>query len=70
MSVATRKAVGSGLTLLTGAAAALVVAMLALILVDVVRGGAGRITWRFLTAAPEEGMMAGGSSPPSTAPSS
>ncbi len=60
MSVATRKAVGSGLTLLTGAAAALVVAMLALILVDVVRGGAGRITWQFLTAAPEDGMMGGG----------
>jgi phosphate transport system permease protein len=60
VSVATRKAVGSGLTLLTGAAAALVVAMLALILVDVVRGGAGRVTWEFLTAAPEDGMMGGG----------
>jgi phosphate transport system permease protein len=60
MSVGARKAVGSGLTLLTGAAAALVVAMLALILVDVVRGGAGRITWQFLTAAPEDGMMGGG----------
>jgi phosphate transport system permease protein len=60
MGVKSRKAVGSGLTLLTGAAAALVVAMLALILVDVVRGGAGRVTWQFLTAAPEEGMMSGG----------
>jgi phosphate transport system permease protein len=60
MGVKSRKAVGSGLTLLTGAAAALVVAMLALILVDVVRGGAGRVTWQFLTAAPEEGMMGGG----------
>ena len=60
MSVRSRKAVGRGLTLLTGAAAALVVAMLALILADVVAGGAGRITWRFLTAAPEEGMTGGG----------
>ncbi len=60
MGVRSRKAVGSGLTVLTGAAAALVVGMLALILVDVVAGGAGRITWRFLTAAPEEGMTGGG----------
>ncbi|WP_242346140.1 phosphate ABC transporter permease PstA [Anaeromyxobacter terrae] len=60
MSVASRKAVGAGLTLLTGAAAALVVAMLAVILVDVVRGGAGRVSWEFLTSAPEEGMTAGG----------
>jgi phosphate transport system permease protein len=60
MGVTARKAVGSGLTLLTGAAAALVVGMLALILVDVVVGGAGRITWRFLTSAPEDGMMGGG----------
>jgi phosphate transport system permease protein len=60
VNVGARKAVGSGLTVLTGAAAALVVAMLAFILLDVVRGGAGRITWRFLTAAPEDGMMGGG----------
>ncbi len=60
MSLATRKTVGAGLTALTGAAAALVVGMLALILVDVVRGGGGRITWQFLSASPEQGMMAGG----------
>ena len=60
MSVATRKALGGGLAGLTGAAALLVVAMLAFILLDVVRGGAGRITWEFLTAAPRDGMMAGG----------
>jgi phosphate transport system permease protein len=60
VSLGARKAVGRGLTLLTGLAAALVVAMLAVILWDVVRGGAGRLSWTFLTAAPEQGMTAGG----------
>ncbi len=60
MSVRTRKRAGAGLTGLTGAAALLVVAMLALILVDVLRGGAGRVTWEFLSAAPDQGMTAGG----------
>lgn len=60
MSVATRKAAGAGLTALTGAAAALVVAMLAVILMDVFRGGAARVTWEFLSTAPEMGMTAGG----------
>jgi len=60
MSIGVRKAVGKGLTGLTGAAALLVVAMLVVILWDVVAGGAGRITWRFLSTAPEEGMTGGG----------
>ncbi len=60
MSVRRRKAVGTGLGIATGLAAALVVAMLAVILVDVVRNGAARLSWRFLTAAPEQGMTAGG----------
>jgi phosphate transport system permease protein len=60
VSVAARKTVGAGLSGLTGAAAALVVGMLALVLLDVLRGGAGRISWEFVTAAPEQGMMAGG----------
>jgi phosphate transport system permease protein len=60
VSVQARKIAGRGLTWLTGAAALLVVAMLAVILWDVVKGGAGRITWRFLTANPEDGMMGGG----------
>jgi phosphate transport system permease protein len=34
--------------------------MLVVILLDVVRGGAGRLSWEFLTAAPSEGMTAGG----------
>jgi phosphate transport system permease protein len=60
VSVASRKTVGAGLTALTGAAAALVVLMLAVILVDVVRGGVARVSWEFLSAAPAEGMTAGG----------
>ena len=60
MSLGARKAVGRGLTVLTGVAAGLVVLMLGVILFDVVQGGAGRISWTFLTAAPEEGMTAGG----------
>lgn len=60
MSVGRRKAVGGALALLTGAAAFLVVAMLGVILWDVVRGGAARVSWEFLTAAPEEGMTGGG----------
>jgi len=60
VSVAARKTIGAGLAGLTGAAALLVVGMLALILLDVVRGGAGRMSWEFLTAAPSEGMTKGG----------
>jgi phosphate transport system permease protein len=60
VSVARRRLVGGGLTFLTGLAAALVVGMLALILWDVIRGGAALVTWRFLTSAPEEGMTSGG----------
>jgi phosphate transport system permease protein len=60
VSVGTRKAVGTGLTWLTGAAAGLIVAMLAIILFDVAAGGAGRVTWEFLGSAPTEGMTEGG----------
>jgi phosphate transport system permease protein len=60
VTVARRKVVGSSLTVLTGAAAALVVGMLLVILWDVVRGGAGRVSWEFLTSAPVEGMTGGG----------
>ncbi len=60
MSLRTRKAVGAGLSGLTGAAAALVVLMLALILWDVVAGGWTRISLEFLTSAPREGMTEGG----------
>jgi phosphate transport system permease protein len=60
VNVAARKVLGRGLTGLTGAAAFLVVAMLGVILWDVVAGGAGKISWRFLSTAPEEGMTGGG----------
>lgn len=60
MSVGTRKLKGALLTWLTGAAAALVVAMLAVIVLDVARGGIGLVSWEFLTQAPTEGMTAGG----------
>jgi phosphate transport system permease protein len=60
VTIRSRKVVGSGLTVLTGAAAVLVVGMLAVILLDVVRGGGGQVSWTFLTAAPEQGMMGGG----------
>jgi ABC-type phosphate transport system permease subunit len=51
-----RKAVGSGLTLLTGAATACILVMLAAILSNVVLGGREKLSWEFLTQAPTEGM--------------
>ena len=60
MSLASRKAVGAGLTWLTGLAALLVIAMLGFILWDVVAGGWSRISLQFLTQAPSEGMTGGG----------
>jgi phosphate transport system permease protein len=57
---ATRRMVGAALTSLTGLAALLIVGMLAVILLDVIRGGAGHVTWRFLTEPPSDGMMSGG----------
>jgi phosphate transport system permease protein len=44
----------------TGAATLLVLAVLAIIVVDVVRGGSQRLSWTFLSQAPSEGMTAGG----------
>jgi phosphate transport system permease protein len=60
VSVRARRLAGAGLTGLTGAAALLAVGMLALILFDVVEGGAERLSWEFLSAAPDQGMTAGG----------
>jgi phosphate transport system permease protein len=48
------------MTWLTGLATLLVIAMLAVIVLDVLRGGIGRISWEFLSKAPSEGMTAGG----------
>ena len=55
-----RRVVGGLFTTLTGLAALLIVALLAVILLDAVKGGAGHLTWRFLTEAPSDGMMGGG----------
>jgi phosphate transport system permease protein len=57
---ATRRAVGAAFSSLTGLAAILIIAMLAVILLDVIRGGAGHVTWQFLTEPPSDGMMGGG----------
>ena len=46
--------------LLTAMAVALIVAMLAIILSNIVRHGWERLTWEFLTAAPRVGMTEGG----------
>ena len=60
MKHTTRRTVGGALTSLTGLAALLIVGMLAVILVDVIRGGAGHLTWQFLSEPPSDGMMGGG----------
>jgi len=56
----TRRAVGLALTGLTALAAFIIVAMLALILLDVARNGARHVSWAFLTRPPSDGMMGGG----------
>jgi phosphate transport system permease protein len=60
MRHAARRALGTTFSTLTGLAALLIVAMLALILCDVAIGGAGHVTWEFLTQPPKDGMMGGG----------
>ena len=45
---------------LTTAATLLTVAMLVIILGDVGINGVDRLSWEFLTSAPEQGMTAGG----------
>jgi phosphate transport system permease protein len=53
----------SVLTAATAAAAFVCVGMLFLILLDVVRAGAGALSWTFVTAAPSGGMQGGGVGP-------
>ncbi|MDQ3263150.1 MAG: phosphate ABC transporter permease PstA [Myxococcota bacterium] len=60
MRHAQRRALGAAFTGLTGLAAGLIVTMLVVILADVVLGGAGHLSWEFLTQAPSDGMMGGG----------
>jgi phosphate transport system permease protein len=45
---------------LTLLAVIIIIAMLLLILGDIIIGGAGKISWTFLTSPPEQGMQAGG----------
>jgi len=49
-----------GMTLLTGVAALLIVAMVALIVGNIVWFGWSTVTWEFLVGNPREGMTAGG----------
>ena len=51
---------GSGFTLLSGLAAALIVLMVVVILGDVVLNGWATVTWEFLAGLPREGMTKGG----------
>jgi phosphate transport system permease protein len=51
---------GHGFTILSALAAALIVAMLAVILGNVILFGWKTVTWGFLTTAPREGMTKGG----------
>lgn len=48
------------LAVLTGAAAVIILAMLAIIVFDVVFGGLRTLSWEFVSTAPREGMTAGG----------
>ena len=51
---------GSGLTLVTGLAAFLIVLMVAIILGNIAWFGWSTVTWEFLTQNPREGLTAGG----------
>jgi phosphate transport system permease protein len=65
-ALAARKLVGKprqadqALAVLTGAAAVIILAMLAIIVFDVVFGGLRTLSWEFVSTAPREGMTAGG----------
>jgi len=50
----------AALVISTGAATLLVLLILAILVIDVIRGGSERLSWGFLTKAPAEGMTAGG----------
>jgi hypothetical protein len=55
------------LTGLSGFATFLIVATVAVIVFEIVAGGAGVISWDFLTKPPADGLRAGGSARPSSA---
>jgi len=55
-----RKTIDRSVVLLCGAATVLILAMLLIILSNIVWHGAERLSWTFLTRAPEQGMTGGG----------
>ncbi|MFO0551677.1 MAG: phosphate ABC transporter permease PstA [Polyangiaceae bacterium] len=56
----TRRSTFDPLALVTGAACLLLLGMLALVVLHAVRGGAGTLSWTFLSSAPTKGMTDGG----------
>lgn len=60
MSLAKRHRKSRFFSGLTGLAVVLIIGMLLVILLDVIAGGAGQLTWAFLTEDPTNGMMEGG----------
>src|SRR5688572_9943040 len=60
MTPGLRRGIGSLFASITGLAALLIIAILAFILFDAIRGGAAQLSWEFLTADPTEGMTQGG----------
>ncbi len=59
-SPALRRFLSRLFTSLTGLAVLLILAVLLTILVDALRGGLGKLSWEFISAAPREGMTEGG----------
>ncbi|MBS1148922.1 MAG: Phosphate transport system permease protein PstA [Myxococcaceae bacterium] len=60
MSATTRKLTSGLFSGISGLAAALIVAALAVIIGDAVAGGWSKLSWEFFTGEPTEGMTAGG----------
>jgi phosphate transport system permease protein len=57
----TRKSItGFGFVSLTGICAFVIIGVVLFIMLDIIIGGLPSISWKFLTAAPEQGMTAGG----------
>jgi phosphate transport system permease protein len=55
-----KKIVGVSITIFIGACAVLIIAIIALILLNITIGGIGSLTWGFIVKSPENGMTSGG----------
>jgi len=55
-----RKIFGASFVLASAASAAVIVAVILIFMITIMIGGWDHLTWEFITAAPEEGMTAGG----------